>query len=332
MDRGKKDFILHHSPFPIKNRLALTTGDPEGIGKFVAKKALERLGQKKNFQFLIWTETKAKPLKISSFQTVTFKNSYQALKSPFKENHILQITSPGGTGEHLKDITALCLKGKISALITGPVSKTVMKKQEDKALSQTALLKTLCNTENVFMCFRGAFFNCILLTDHQPLKEISIDKTKLKKLLILALNTRKLLKPSLQKKPLGVLGLNPHAGEEGLIGLEEKKFLKPLIKTFSPKEVQGPLVPDAAFLKKNWKLYSFFIALYHDQGLIPFKMIHSHRGFTQSLGLPFLRLGVDHGTGLGLKRGEISNESFFTALKEAIRLIKLYRKKALSLN
>ena len=78
-----------------------------------------------------------------------------------------------------------------------------MKKHEDKALSQTALLKTLCNTKNVFMCFRGAFFNCILLTDHQPLKEVSVDKTKLKKLLILALTARKLLKPSLQKKTFG---------------------------------------------------------------------------------------------------------------------------------
>ena len=110
---------------------------------------------------------------------------------------------------------------------------------------------------------------------------------------------------------MGVLGLNPHAGEGGLIGKEEEDILKPLIKTFSPKEVQGLLVPDAAFLKKNWDLYSFFIALYHDQGLIPFKMIHSHRGFAQTLGLPFLRLGVDHGTGIGLKHREISSESFF---------------------
>jgi len=332
MDRGKKGFILHHSPFPVKNRLALTTGNPEGIGKFIAKKALERLGPKKNFQFLVWTETYSKTLKISSFQTVVFKTSYQALKSPFKENYILQIKSPGGPGGHLKDIAKLCLNSQISALITGPVSKTVMKKQKDKALSQTAFLKTLCDTKNVFMCFRGALFNCILLTDHQPLKEIFVDKKKLKKLLALALKARKLLKPSLQKKPLGVLGLNPHAGEEGLIGREEEEILKPLIKTFSPKEVQGPLVPDAAFLKKNWKLYSFFIALHHDQGLIPFKMIHSHRGFAQSLGLPFLRLGVDHGTGIGLNPRKISSESFFSALTEAIRLIKLSRQKALSLN
>ena len=72
MDRRKKGSFLHHSPFPIKNRLALTTGDSEGIGKFIAKKALQKLGPKKNFQFLIWTENDTKTLKVSSFQTVVF--------------------------------------------------------------------------------------------------------------------------------------------------------------------------------------------------------------------------------------------------------------------
>ena len=146
-----------------------------------------------------------------------------------------------------------------------------MKKNKHKALSQTALLKILCNKKNLFMCFRGALFNSILFTDHIPLKKVSIDKTKFKDFLSLALKARIFLKPSLRKKPLGVLGLNPHAGEGGLIGGEEEEILKPLLKTFSPKEVQGPLCPDTAFLKKNWKLYSFFIALYHDQGAYPFQ-------------------------------------------------------------
>ena len=124
------------------------------------------------------------------------------------------------------------------------------------------------------------------------------------------------------------MGLNPHAGERGLIGLEEERILKPFLKIFSPKEVQGPLVPDATFLRKNWKLYSFFVALYHDQGFISLKMIHSHKGFAQTLGLPFLRLGMDHGTGMGLQHKEVSSESFFNVLKETIKLIKLIAKKA----
>ena len=321
MDNGTKGVFSYHSSFPVKNRLALTTGDPLGIGQKITAQALTRLGPKKAFQFLVWTKDSAPILHLPKFKTVVFKTSLQALKSPFKENHILQIKNPGGPGDHLEEAGHLCLKKELSALLTGPVSKISMKKHRYKAIGQTTLLKLLCRKKNVFMCFRGDHFNTILLTDHIPLKQVSIEKNQLKECLSLALKAREFLKPSLQNKPLGVLGLNPHAGERGLIGKEDMR-LKDFLKEFPSRQVQGPLVPDAAFLKKNWKLYSFFIALYHDQGLIPFKMIHSHKGFAQTLGLPFLRLGVDHGTGRGLKDKEISSESFFNGLKEAIKIIR----------
>ena len=327
MDRGKKSRFLHKLSFPLKNRLVLTTGDSSGIGKQVASQALKTLGSKKNFQFLLWTNGRERTLNIPSFQTLTFKNSSSALKSPFKEGCLLQIKSSGGPGEHLEEAARLCLNKQASALITGPASKRLLKNHRYKAISQTALLKILCKEKQVFMCFRGKFFNTILWTDHIPLKAISIDKKVFKKFLNLALNARKLLPALLQNKPLGVLGLNPHSGEGGLIGTEEERILKPVLKGFSLKEIQGPLCPDSAFLKKNWNRYSFFIALYHDQGLIPFKMTHSHKGFAQTLGLPFLRLGVDHGTGIGLKDKDISSQSFLAALKEAMRLINLNKKK-----
>ena len=98
MGRGKKGFFFHSSPFPLKNRVGITTGDPEGIGKLVAKKALTNLGPKKNFQFVIWTDSKAKTLKIPAFQALVFKSSKKAFESPFKENHVLQIKSSGGPG------------------------------------------------------------------------------------------------------------------------------------------------------------------------------------------------------------------------------------------
>ena len=311
----------------MNHRLALTTGDPLGIGKKIVELSLKKLGPKKKFQFMVWTDSKAKTFKIPSFQTLVFQTGKQALKHPFKENQILQIKSPLETGDQLEEAAKLCLNKQASALITGPVSKGMMKKQKRKAISQTDLLKKLCKKQTVFMCFRGRFFNTLLLTDHIPLKKVSIDKPSLKKLLILALKARILLPKNQQTKPLGILGLNPHCGEGGLIGKEEKTLLYPLLQSFSSKNVQGPLSPDVAFLRKNWTLYSFFVALYHDQGLIPFKLVHSHKGFAQSLGLPFLRLGVDHGTGRGLKNKDISYESFFSAIKEALRIISLNKEK-----
>ena len=322
MDRRAKKSIFYKTSWPLKNRIALTTGDPKGLGFFIAKKALSRLGPKKNFQFLIWTKQQAETLKIPGFKTRSFSSSDQALDGEFKENHLLQIKSKKGPGAWLLSACEKALNQEISALITGPVNKSQLKKY--KTVGQTDLLKKQSHAQDVFMCFRGANFNVILLTDHIPLKTVNIDKQRLSNLLRQALLSRKILPLSLQKKPLGLLGLNPHAGEKGILGSEEKKILKPFLKKW--KEVEGPLSPDSAFLKKNWSKYSFFIALYHDQGLIPFKMIHNHKGFAQSLGLPFLRLGVDHGTGEGLKAKEISSESFLSALKESLRLIRLYQK------
>ena len=321
MDRRTKKKFLYKKNFSLKNRIALTTGDPKGVGLFIAKQALTKLGPKKNFQFIVWTDRRAKTLKVPSFKSLVFKNSSQAFKSEFKEKHLLQIKSEGGPGEWLLSAGKRALTQEVSALITGPVNKSQLKKH--RAVGQTDLLKKQSQSKDVFMCFRGEAFNVILLTDHIPFKKIKIDKQKLQRLLKLALLKRKLLIPSLQKKALAVLGLNPHAGEEGILGSEEKN-LKSLLKNW--KEVKGPLSPDTAFIKKHWGKYSFFIALYHDQGLIPFKLIHNHSGFAQSLGLPFLRLGVDHGTGRGLKNKEISSHSFFLALKESMRLVRLLKK------
>ena len=317
MDSKRNKTILHRSLFPLKNRLAITTGDSDGIGFFTARQALARLGVQKNFQFIVWSDSKSKNLTIPSFRTQVFKNTREAFHSPFKENILIQIKAKGRAGDWLVTAGKKALKKEVSALITGPVSKSNLIKY--KSVGQTDLLKKLCQTKEVFMCFRGSSFNVILLNDHRPFRKTVLSKINLKQLINLALPARSFLPKSLQNKPLGLLGLNPHAGEQGLLGTEEEIFLKPLLKT--EPEVEGPLVPDSAFLKKNWKRYSFFIALYHDQGLIPFKLVHSQKAFSQSLGLPFLRFGVSHGTAPGLKKEEIVSDSFFLALKEALKSI-----------
>lgn len=317
MGERKKGWFFHKTAFHLTGprRILVTTGDPLGIGLKAAWQALLSLQPKKNIQFLIWTNRRAKTLTSPHFKTLTFKEESSALKSPFKEDQILQIKSLGTAKDWLISAGQLCLKGQAQVLITGPVRKQLL----SGAVGQTALLKSLCKAPHVFMCFRGKKFNIVLMTDHVPFKKVAVRPSILRACLDLALQHRVYLSPSLQNRPLGLLGLNPHAGEQGLIGHEEENIIKPLLKEFPKEKICGPLPPDSAFLKKNLKLYSFFIALYHDQGLIPFKAAHSHTGFVQTLGLPFLRLGVDHGVGLGLKDKEISSASFFSALKEATR-------------
>lgn len=304
----------------VKHRVGITTGDPKGIGRIVVQKAFQKLGVKKNLQFILWTSNKFPSLKIPSFKTKVFSKSEAALAEPFAENTLLEIKSRKSPGYWVEEAARLCLKQQLSSLITGPLSKRTLHKSHPGIIGHTDLFKQLTDTEDVFMVFLGSHFNVILLTDHIPLKTFVLNKERLIKLLKKALLFRNFLK---DKRPLAVLGLNPHAGEEGLLGKEEKKILQPVLSRFLKKDVEGPLSPDAAFLRKNWKRYSFFVALYHDQGLIPFKMIHSHRGAGFSLGLPFIRTSVDHGTGIGLKHKDILPDSFLSALKYNVKFIRL---------
>ena len=327
MDRDSKIFFSSNKKLSLKNRIGIPTGDEKGIGYYVAQKSLQKIGPQKNFQFLVWTSSRSPSLKVPRFKTKVFKTAQAALEAPFNENLLLEIKSKKAAGDWLIDAANLCLKKRLSALITGPVSKASIKKTRYKSLSQTPLLKKLSHAKNVFMVFRGRFFNVALLTDHRPLKQVRINSRDLLSLIRQTLALRKTLSPKEQKKPLGILGLNPHSGENGLIGKEEQKILIPLLKkNFKKGEVEGPLPPDTAFLKKNWKRYSFYLALYHDQGLIPFKAIHGQSGFALSLGLPFLRLSVDHGLGVGLSPKDICLDSFLDATKACLKLVKQFKK------
>ncbi|MCB0363235.1 MAG: 4-hydroxythreonine-4-phosphate dehydrogenase PdxA, partial [Bdellovibrionales bacterium] len=147
--------------------------------------------------------------------------------------------------------------------------------------------------------------------------------------LIAASRLRKLLKPSLREKPIALVGLNPHAGEDSLIGNEEEKIFLTALKEADRNKiaVEGPLVPDAAFSPENWSRYSVFVCPYHDQGLIPFKMIHGQKsGVHITMGLPFVRTSVDHGTAKNIfGKNRANPNSMVEALKWAIMLAKQSR-------
>ena len=298
-------------------RLAITTGDPLGSGPIIVEKALRKLRPQKNFQFLVWTDRSKKNLKISGFKVLSVKNLGQALKEPFNPKTLIEIKAKSPL-DQLKEASKACLKKESFALITAPVKKSKLKGFK----GQTEVLKRRARVKKAYMSFRGSFFNCVLFTDHIPLKKISLKQDDLIFCLKTALEARKFLEKRNQKKPVAVLGLNPHAGEEGLLGKEEERLLTPLLKRFPKKDVVGPLPPDTAFLKKNLKEYSFFVCLYHDQGLIPFKALHGHSGFSETLGLPYFRFGVSHGTAPLVTKKDLNFDSFYEALKEALKRAK----------
>jgi 4-hydroxythreonine-4-phosphate dehydrogenase len=188
-----------------------------------------------------------------------------------------------------------------------------------KFMGHTGAFRQLCPKSKMHMAFAGKEFNVLLASDHMALESVPkfLNKKTVAEAIKSALEFKSLLG---SKKKIAILGLNPHAGESGMIGNFEKKYLSNL-----PKDVVGPLVPDAAFLKTNWKKYSVFICLYHDQGLIPFKLVHGQdSGVHITMGLPFIRTSVDHGTAFDLYKKNLANPA---SMLDAIHLnLKLIRR------
>ena len=216
--------------------------------------------------------------------------------------------------------------GHISGMVTAPLSKTAIASAGLSDIGHTDILKRVSRTKELFMGFIGDHFNVLLATGHISVEEIheQLTSARLEKAIRAANRLRLVLNKKQASHPIGLLGLNPHAGEEGLIGPTEKKIHYPLVEKMRAEgfKIDGPLVPDAAFFPKAWPTYSVYVANYHDQGLIPFKMIHGQEsGIHITMGLPFVRTSVDHGTAKDIfGKNEANPQSMTLALEWAIQL------------
>ncbi len=318
----------------LKN-ISITTGDTNGIGLEVSLKALRKVGPTKGFCFFLNRHADTNPQELkkldSQFQRVIVPNildgldfiSHQKKVSP---KILIDVASSSPPPFWVEDSAFLCTQNSISGIVTAPMSKGLIIKSGLRDLGHTDILTRVAKTKNVRMGFIGDQFNVVLATGHIPLKKVSSALTfeVLKSTVLQASQLASLLK--LNQKPLGLIGLNPHAGENGLIGREDNLVIKKTIQWAQKKglKIEGPLVPDAAFFRQNWKKYSCYIACYHDQGLIPFKMIHGQdSGCHLSLGLPFVRTSVDHGTAKDIFGMNKANPLSMTlALEFCMKLIK----------
>ncbi len=317
------------------SRLALTSGDPDGIGSEVALKALAELGPQHGHQIVLWRSQSCPKSHLDFvdgvFKRKTFSSYEQYIDSQmaFDPQHLIDICSEESAAHWVVESTQACLKNELQALVTGPLSKTLICQSGLREIGHTGLFKSICKTDDLFMGFLGNHFNVVLVTDHIPLAEVpaSLSLSKFQRALQISHQWWTLSKSresSTTVKPIALVGLNPHAGEQGLLGSEEKDLYEDLLNWAQSQAIptEGPLVPDSAFRPENWDRYSLYLCPYHDQGLIPFKMAHAdHRSAHITLGLPFLRLSVDHGTGKDIfNQNKASHLSMLTALKRALEM------------
>ena len=216
------------------------------------------------------------------------------------------------------------LAKRADALVTAPISKEALHRAGITFPGHTEMLGHLTGTPSPCMVFHSPAWMMGLVTIHEALADVPRLLTVERVLRTIRLTHEGCLRFGKPAPRIGVLAFNPHAGEQGLFGDEEERIIMPAIVQAKSEglNISGPLVPDTAFIRclGNGKASSFdaYVAMYHDQGLIPFKMVAFDTGVNVTMGLPFIRTAPDHGTAFDLGwQGRASAESFLSAIRLA---------------
>jgi 4-hydroxythreonine-4-phosphate dehydrogenase len=215
-------------------------------------------------------------------------------------------------------------EGHIQGIVTAPIHKKNVQSQEFNYTGHTPFLKDIVKATDVLMLLYADNIRVALVTEHLPVKSIVQNITReaiVSKLTILNNSLRRDF--GIDKPKIAVLGLNPHAGDEGLIGNEEEQIIKPAIKEAKQNMlVFGPYSADAFFARRSYLQFDAVLAMYHDQGLIPFKTIAVGEGVNFTAGLSFVRTSPDHGTAFDIAgKNKADVTSFLTAIFECVDII-----------
>lgn len=225
----------------------------------------------------------------------------------------------------LQTAVAALKQKQIDGLVTAPIHKKNIQSAEFSFTGHTPYLKNIFGVPDVVMMLCAGDFRVALVTEHVAVQEITKYITKERILSKLNIINQSLQKDfGIDKPRIAVLGLNPHAGDEGLIGNEEETIIKPAIKEAKNNNmlVVGPYSADAFFARRSFGRFDAVLAMYHDQGLIPFKALASGDGFNYTAGLPAIRTSPDHGVAFDIAgKNKADNSSFLTALFECIDII-----------
>ena len=239
-----------------------------------------------------------------------------------------QLTDAGGlyAFKSLEAATTALKNNEIHGLVTAPIHKKNIQSEAFNYSGHTPYLKAMFAVKDVVMLMCASNMRVGLLTEHVPVAEVAQFITKENILSKLRIIHDSLIKDfGIDRPKIAVLGLNPHAGDEGLIGKEEIEIIKPTIKELRNHNMLafGPYSADAFFARGDYEKFDAVLAMYHDQGLIPFKSLAFGEGVNYSAGLPGVRTSPDHGTAFDIAGKGIANEaSFNAAVFECIEILK----------
>jgi 4-hydroxythreonine-4-phosphate dehydrogenase len=370
---------------PHKPIIAITMGDPCGIGPEIIIKALQTpevmkicvplvIGDRTALERALTVCASALIIReisaVEDARTVPAGNIPLLALSHLTETDMVYGAPSAAAGDavfrYICHAARLCLDGRASAMVTAPISKEAMHRAGHDYPGHTELLAELCGTDNFVMMLAGDLLRVSLVTIHEALADVphlvTFDQV-LKTIRITAEGVARLTGKAAPK--LAVLALNPHCGEGGKFGIQEAEIIEPAVRAARREGIDaiGPLSADTLFhfilkhyaesnfaaeaggeegatqaymtirqgapddanelmRQKSAPLYDGVVAMYHDQGLIPLKMLHFDDGVNITLGLPIIRTSVDHGTAYNLAgTGTASEHSLLAAIRMAVKMV-----------
>ena len=305
--------------------IALTSGEPSGIGPDIAiihaqKERTENImvyadpdvlierANLLNLPLVLKEGSTSKAGELSIFPVKSKERTVPGKLNPNNAEYVLSL---------IGQATYDCLHNKCHGILTGPINKAVINEAGIKFSGHTEYLAELSNCSKTVMLLATAKLKVALATTHLALKDVPLSITKESLTEVISIINNDFTFLGINNPRILVCGLNPHAGENGFLGDEEIKTITPVINKLNQDgyRLSGPVPADTAFTNDSLKDIDVVLAMYHDQGLPVLKAIGFKNAANITLGLPFVRTSVDHGTALDLAgSGNISLGSFYCAL------------------
>lgn len=303
-------------------RIGITLGDLNGIGPEVALKALRQLGAMRGVQFvLIGSPNAVRP--------VHTRPGHVLLWDPTP--HLKPRYTPGRVTAEAAHAAAAwiyfgvrgCQAGMFDALVTAPISKEGFAKAGLRFPGHTEMLAQLTGARRVEMMLFGGPLRVVLATRHIPLAQVPGTLKREALVETIKMTEAGLRWMGLRQRRIAICGLNPHSGDGGTLGREELEIISPAIRAARRPgwQLTGPVPADTVFHQAMGGAFDAVVAMYHDQGLGPLKMLAFDTGVNLTLGLPLVRTSPDHGTAYGIAGKNCARpESMIAAIEWAIRL------------
>lgn len=293
-------------------RIAITTGDPAGIGPEIAEKAAADprvTAVCEPVRYGMSVEEARRTVRVGAVSAAAGRAAYEAIAAAVRD----------------------AVAGRVDAVVTAPISKAAFAAAGLPWRGHTELLAALTGASRVAMMFYTEALRVVLATVHVPLAEVPRHLTRERLEDVIRLAAEELPRFGWPHPRLALAALNPHAGEGGLFGTEERELLEPAVAACRAAglDVVGPLPADTVFVRAVRGEFDAVVACYHDQALIPVKLVAFGRAVNVTLGLPIVRTSVDHGTAFDIAGRDVADPgSLIEAVRLAARLVAARRNEA----